>query len=94
MDVVTYQDYFDIKQNFIKKHNYDFVLDTSPMNSSGGYHKVYMFRDGAAWYESMNPVFQDVEIEVKGVKLTVTVKLLETEFWTSEFGSKYYYEKF
>ena len=94
METVTYKEYAELKLKFMEKHNNDYQIDTSPMSADGSYHKMYAFKDGAGWYECMRPIFEDVDVVVKGLKVHVVVKLLETEFWTSESGSKYYYEKF
>lgn len=94
MATVSYKEYNELKLNFVEKHNHDFEVETSPMNEYGVYHKTYAFADGAVWYETMSPVYEDYEVEVKGVKVKGSVKLLRTEFWSTEEGSKYYYEKF
>lgn len=64
------------------------------MDEYGRYWKTYVFVDGAVWYEAMCPTYEQAEVEVKMVKITVEIKMLRTEFWSTESGSKYYYEKF
>lgn len=91
---VNYKEYNEDKNNFFKKHNNDFKCETSPMDEYGRYWKTYVFEDGAVWYEAMSPEFVSYEVEVKLVKITEQVKMLRTEYWSSEFGSKFYYEKF
>lgn len=92
---VKFNEYNEDKNSFFKKHNYNFKCDTSSMDEYGRYHKEYVFEDGAVWYEVMSPTWQNVEVEVKLVKVVVKVKLLSTEFWSSDnASSKYYYEKF
>ena len=91
---VTSRDYTEDKKNFFEKHDYDYSVETSPMNQYGEYSKVYSFADGAAWCEHMSPYYATEEIEVKLVKVTVDVKLFRTEYWSTEAPSKYYYERF
>ena len=92
---VKFNEYNDDKNNFFKKHDYNFECDTSPMDKYGRYHKEYVFEDGAVWYEAMSPDCIAYEVEVKMVKICETVKMLRTEFWSSDnASSKYYYERF
>lgn len=94
---VTYKDYDKEQQTFFGKHNNDYSCETSPMDEYGRYLKTYSFEDGAVWYEAMSPCEEIVETKaiVHGVEVTFKnkVKFLRVEYWTSEFGSKYYYEK-
>jgi hypothetical protein len=39
-------------------------------------------------------VYEKVEVEVRGFKLEASVKLFRVEFWSSEAGSKFYFEKY
>lgn len=94
MIVNTYEEYTAKKMAFIKKHNGDWRVETSPMDEYGVYYKTYLFEDGAVWYERMSPKYEKVQVEVKRVKTTVEVKLFETEFWSTESGSELYYERF
>lgn len=95
---VNYNEYSNDKKAFFSKHDNDFNTFTSSMDEYGRYHKEYVFSDGAIWYELMRPeyVTEDIELEVKGVKVKtqIKVKLFRIEFWSTESGSKYYYEKF
>ena len=95
----SYNEYVEMKQKFMKKHNNDWKVDTSSMNEYGVYYKTYVFADGAVWYERMSPAYRskEVETEIEGitVKATIEIKLFETEFWSSDDpNSKKYYEKF
>lgn len=95
MNILNYDEYYNYKLDFIKKHHYQYEISTSPMNSDGTYYKDYYFTDGSALYEIMRPVYKTVEIEVNKVKVKVSVKLLETEAYnTDNSESVYYYEKF
>lgn len=91
---VDYKVYNKEKSEFFKKHNNDFSCDTSSMDEYGRYWKTYTFVDGATWYEAMSPDCIAYEVEVKMVKICETVKMLRTEFWSTESSSKYYYERF
>ena len=90
----TYKEYIETKQAFFKKHDHDFTTHTLPMDQYSRYSKVYTFADGAQWYEDMSPVTETTEVVVNGCKCKVKVELLRTEFYSSEFGSSYYYEQY
>lgn len=94
MTTVSYKQYNGEKKSFFEKHEHDFKCDTSSMDEYGRYWKTYVFADGAVWYEAMCPTYESTEVEIKMVKVTVEIKMLRTEFWSTESGSKYYYEKF
>ena len=87
--------YIEYKNAFIKKHNSaDWTVHTSPMDEYGQYCKNYIFTDGAVLTEINRPVYETAEVEVKGVKVEVTIKLLETEAWnTDDAKSVKWYEK-
>lgn len=91
---VNYKTYDEEKTNFFKKHSNDFIIDTTPMDEYGRYWKTYIFGDDASWYEAMCPVTETTTVRIRECDVEVTVKFLRIEFWSSEFGSKYYYEKF
>ena len=91
---VDYKEYMSDKMAFVSKHNHDYILETSPMDEYGCYFKTYCFRDGAIWYEKMSPEIVPAIAEAHGVKCKVEVKLFKTEYWSTEAGSKLYYEQF
>lgn len=91
---VTYKEYNEDVRKFFEKHDYDYICETSPMDEYGVYYKTYSFRDGAQWMERMSPEYVEYEVEVKLVKIKEHVKMLKIEYWSTEQGSKYYYEKF
>lgn len=91
---VKFNEYNDDKNNFFKKHDYNFKCGISSMDEYGCYHKEYVFEDGAIWYEAISPEYVDYEVEVKLVKIHETIKMFRTEFWSTESASKYYYERF
>ena len=87
--------YIEYKNAFIKKHNKaDWAVHTSPMDEYGQYVKNYIFTDGATLTEVNRPVYETVIVEVKGVKVDVVVKLMETEAWnTDDAKSVKFYER-
>lgn len=96
---VNYKTYDLIKTKFFRKHKHDFKIETSQMDSYGRYHKEYIFKDGAIWYESYSRVEEVVETTTRihevEVKLENTVEFFRTEFWsTDDAESGYYYELF
>lgn len=92
--IVKYSDYTKDKSEFFRKHNNDFSTYTSPMDEYGKYVKTYSFKDNSQWTEVMRPVHEKTKVTVNLVEITVDVKLFETEYWSTESGSKKYYEKF
>ena len=91
---VDYKEYMTEKMDFISKHDHDYELITSPMDDYGCYYKTYCFKDGAIWYEKMSPEIVPAIVEIYGARCKVDVKLFRTEFWSTESGSKFYYEQF
>jgi hypothetical protein len=95
MKVVDYKEYAETKQKFMEAHDYDFHIETSPMDEHGRYHKEYIFEDGSIFYEVMSPVVEPITTEVHKCVVTVNVKFFRTEFWSSDNAeSGFYYEKF
>lgn len=95
MKVMDYSEYTNVKKAFLQAHDNDWRVETSPMDSYGVYHKEYICSDGAIFYEVMSPVYEQVTVEVHKCTVTVEVKFLRTEFWSSDNSqSSYYYEKF
>lgn len=90
---VTYKEYEADKKKFFEKHGYDYRVDTSQMMDER-YAKTYLFEDGATWYELMCAEYVTEVVELKKVKVQVSVKMFKTEYWSSEEGSRFYYEKF
>jgi len=95
MRVVDYKTYSEEKKRFMEAHNYDYRIETSPMEPDGTYHKIYMFADDAEWTEVMRPVYEKSIVEIKKVNFQVEVKMLETEYFNTDSStSSYYYERF
>ena len=92
---IGYQEYAKLKDEFFKKHSYDYKIETSQMDEYGHYHKEYLFEDEAIWYESYRPTFEKAVVEIKKVKVEVEVKMFCTEFWDTDDGTtRCMYEKF
>lgn len=92
MNIVTYNEYEEMKKKFFCKHNNDFQCDTQG-NSAEYYHKSYVFEDGAVWHEVMQKIYKNAEADVYGFKIPVEVELMQTEFWSSDDAeSRYYFE--
>lgn len=96
MEHRTAEDFDKEKQTFFKKHNFDYHVFTSN-NENNSYIKMYTFTDGAEFYERFAYVEEDmpVEVEVHGLIFNkkVTVKYYTTEYWSSEFSSRFVWEK-
>lgn len=90
----TYKEYSEERKTFFEKHDNDYCIYTSSLDEYNRYTKVYQFIDGAVWYELMTPVIETKVVEICKVNVEVEVKLLKTEYWSSESESKYYYEKY
>lgn len=91
---VAYEKYSDEMGAFFRKHKSEWTLHTSPMDEYDTYTKVYVFEDGAIWCERMSPETVKITVEVNKAFVDVKVKMLKTEFWSSETCSKYYYEQY
>lgn len=87
-----YKQYMKEMVEFFHKHG-EFTLETSDMKHNR-YRKTYTFADGATWYEVCGSMFEMAEAEVHGLKFSMEVRLFRVEYWSSEAGSKFYYEKF
>lgn len=92
--ITTYTNYEKEKKDFFKKHGNEFDTYTSALDEYDSYFKEYIFRDNAIWYEAMRPTYESVEVEIKKCKINIEVKMLRTEFWSTESQSKFYYEKY
>ena len=91
---VTYKEYTAEKQAFVEKHgSSDWKVSTSQMDEYGRYCKTYIFGDSAIWYELMSPETETATFTHRGIEFKQDVKMMRIEFWSTESGSKYYYEK-
>ena len=94
---VDYKEYCKEQMDFIVKHKEaDWRVETPPMDEYGSYYKNYVFGDGAVWSEKISRVVENVSamVNVHGLEMPISqdVELTCTEFWSTEFGSKYVYE--
>ena len=64
------------------------------MDTDGQYIKTYICDNGNIITEVNRPVYENVDITVKGVSLSVEVKLFESEMFSNKFQSVYTYEKY
>lgn len=92
MKIVSVKEYYDAIKKFVNKHEVVKVI-TSPMVEEQWY-KDYLTEDGAFAKEVNRILYEYVEVEVKGLKCEVEIKLLETEWFDSDNGySIYVYER-
>ena len=93
MKIVSMSDYYKTVQEFVSKHQVNKVETSELVN--GQWHKNYLCEDGSAGTEVNRTVYETVEVEVKGLKIKVEVKLLETEWFdTDNSHSVYMYQKY
>lgn len=93
MTTVDFKTYYEDRCEFNKKHG-NYRVEDYGMTSDDTYRKELIYDDGAIFYEVCRPVYEEAEVEVKGIKIKVKVKLFCTEYWSTEFGSKYMYERY
>lgn len=91
MNIVTNEQYSQAQADFANKHPIVSV-DTSPMRDNS-YSKCYIAKDNSIMWECRRLVTETAEVEVKGIKCKVDVKLWEYECWSTDFLSMYFYEK-
>lgn len=91
---VTYGEYLKEQATFAQKHNKksECRIYTSPMVENR-YHKEYCWENGANWYEVTELITEEKEVEAHGIIFKVEVKMWRTEYWSTESGSKYFYER-
>lgn len=93
MTILTAKEYEEMKIKTLHEAG-DWRVETSPMDEYGKYIKTYICDNGVVITEVNKPVYEKVEVEVKGVKTKVQVKLLESEMFSNKFSSVYMYEEF
>ena len=93
MNILNSKEYSKKKLEFLKEAD-DWKVETSPMDEYGTYVKTYICSNGNVLTEVNRPVYETVEVEVKGVKVKVQVKLFESEMFSNKWGSVFTYEKF
>ena len=93
MDIRSTQEYNKAKIEFLQRSD-DWKVETSPMDEYGQYVKTYICSNGDVLTEVNRPVYETVDVEVRGLKMQVQVKLFESEMFSNRFSSIYTYEKF
>lgn len=93
MTILTSKEYEQKKIEFLHEAD-DWRVETSPMDEYGTYVKTYVCSNGNVLTEVNRPVYETAEVEVKGIKVPVQVKLFESEMFSNKFGSVYMYERF
>lgn len=93
MNILTNKEYLKKKTDFLNQAK-DWRVETSPMDKYGKYVKTYICDNGNVLTEVNSPIYEKVEVEVKGVKLQTQVKLFESEMFSNKWPSVYTYEKF
>ncbi len=93
MTILTSKEYSEKKISFLHEAD-DWHVETSPMDEYGTYVKTYICSNGNVLTEVNRPVYETVQVEVKGVKCDVQVKLFESEMFTNKWGSVFTYDKF
>lgn len=88
MKIVSMKEYYEAVSKFVNKHEVAKV-ETSPMTNNQWY-KDYLCDDGATGKEINRVVYEQVEVEVKGLKVKVEIKLLETEWFDTDNGTSIY----
>lgn len=90
---VTMKEYWEDKQRFFKKHPIMSII-TSNMDEYGCWHKVYICEGNHELTECYTPTIESGIAVIRGVEVKTEVKMLRTEYYSTEFGSKYTYEKY
>ena len=93
MTILTAKEYETKKIKLLQESD-SWKLETGPMDEYGKYIKTYICDNGTVITEINRPVYETVDIEVKGVKTQVQVKLLESEMFSNKCGSVFTYDKF
>lgn len=88
MKIVTMKEYYEAVGNFVNKHEIANVSTSNIVN--GDYHKTYMCEDGATGWEINRVIYETRELEVKGLNIKVSIKLLETEWFDTDNGKSIY----
>ncbi|MBO7715933.1 MAG: hypothetical protein J6S85_20380 [Methanobrevibacter sp.] len=88
MKILSMKEYYEELSKFVNKHEVSRIV-TSPFTNNEWY-KDYLCEDGAVGKEINRVVYEQVEVEVKGLVCKVEVKLLETEWFDTDNGTSIY----
>lgn len=92
MTIVSNKEYYERIRKFVEKH--DVVRVETSALEDGKWNKTYLCAD-ATGFETNREVWEEVEVEVKGLKCKAKVHLLETEWFdTDNAESIYMYERY
>ena len=86
MTILSYKEYNDKKFEFLNQSEH-WNCDTSFMDKDGKYVKTYVCDNGNVLTEINRPVYENVDITVKGIDMSITVKLFESEMFSNKFSS-------
>ena len=89
MNKVEMKEFYERQADFLHRHD-------CRMEQSGDvscYYKNWMSEDGSFMTEINRIVTEEVEVEVRGIRCKVQVRLFETECYSSEWGSMYLYQQ-
>ena len=91
----TYSDFDKEYTAFARKHNAKAERYEFSSLRDNTIHKTVSWSDGAIWWEITEcEYFEQVEVIVHGIEMTVSVPLRRTEYWSTEDPeSKYFYQK-
>lgn len=92
MKTVDSTTFYNEKLDFFKKHDMDYQVLTLEQEDNK-YLKTYCFNDGAVWYELMDKIEEVVDATAHNIVIHTKVQFARTEYWTSESGSKFFYER-
>ena len=84
-----YAEYEKKKTKLLHEAN-DWRVETSPMDQGGQYIKTYICDNGTVITEVNRPIYEIAEVEVKGVKCRVQIKLFESEMFSNKDGHSVY----
>ena len=93
MIILNHKEYEQKKIELLHEAD-DWKVETSLMDEYGTYVKTYICSNGNIITEVNRPVYETAEVEVKGVKCQVQVKLFESEMFSNKWGSVFKYDKF
>ena len=93
MKTTTWEEFDKEYTAFARKHNAKAERKESSILEGNMILKTVTWTDGAAWWEVTEcEVWEEVEVEIHGLKIKVSVPFRRTEYWSTESGgSKYYY---
>lgn len=92
MTICTMSEYNKDLRDFLNKHE---NINECTFVEGETIRKMFCSEDGKTFYEVSRPVYETATVDVKGIAITVDVKLFETEWWSDDNSkSKYMYAKY